>query len=492
MKNINTGKRKSGVLLHISSLSENDGFGIGTLGEQAYKFVDFLKQCKQSLWQILPLGPTGYGNSPYSAYSAFAGNPYLIDISEFQQVIKVPEKLKNSDKVDYKNLELNKIQILKKIAYKEINSGKNTEFEFFCVQNSFWLEDYALFSVLKELNKNKAFSEFEKDIFLRKKDIIANLKIKLKQDIEIVKYIQFIFSRQWQKLKKYANDSRIEIIGDMPFYVASDSADLWSKPEIFVLDKQNKPSKVAGVPPDYFSKTGQLWGNPVYDWENAENELINWWIERIKFNAQMFDYVRIDHFRALADFWAVDADAKTAEIGEWLPAKGDILLAKIQKQVPSAKIIAEDLGDLSDPVLVLRDKYDLPGMKILQFAFGSDSSNDFLPHLYRSNSVVYTGTHDNDTTLSWLQKLDKISKDYLIKYSGNKNPDCNTLIRLAWASVSDMAIVQMQDILNLDEKSRMNTPGTAENNWIWRLKQNSINSRHIEFLTEITEIYGRC
>ncbi len=481
MSKINQYKRKSGILLHISSLP--DKFGIGTFGKEAYKFIDFLKETKQSLWQVLPLGHTGYGNSPYSSYSAFAGNPLFIDISDYIEKSDNVKKTKfPPDKVSYTEVSKFKISLLKKIAYKSLNNENLEEFNVFCNKNKFWLEDYAFFISLKDLHKQKSFFEFGKDIFLRKKKTLNEFKDKLKLEIKIWKYIQFMFFEQWNELKKYANNSGIEIIGDIPLYVAGDSVDLWSKPEIFMLDKNNFPEKVAGVPPDYFSETGQLWGNPLYDWQNNEKEVINWWIKRIKFNAQMYDYVRIDHFRGLSEFWAVDAGEKTAEKGKWLPASGNKLLKEVFKQMPDIKIIAEDLGVITPEVEKLRDKYLLPGMKILQFAFESAEQNDFLPHRYKQNTVVYTGTHDNDTTKSWLKSLNKKGKKHLCKYTANQNPKVKDLIRLAWSSCADISIVPMQDVLQLGNHARMNTPGKAENNWEWRFQFSDIKDKQSKFL----------
>lgn len=491
MNNKNGMKRKSGILLHISSLPGKSG--IGTMGKQAYKFIEFLKKTKQTLWQVLPMGHTSFGNSPYSAYSAYAGNPLLIDISEFQTEKESTqiEKTKIPGKVNFEDVIKTKIPLLKNIVSRLLEEVQNEDFEKFMYENSFWLDDYAFFMALKDLNHQKPFYEFEEKIRLRESNYLDEMAEKLHFEIKIWKYIQFIFFKQWFKLKKYANDSGIEIIGDMPLYVSKDSVDLWANPEVFLLDENKNPSKVAGVPPDYFSQTGQLWGNPVYDWDKLKANNYKWWIDRIRFNSLMYDIVRIDHFRGLSEFWAVNPDAETAENGQWLPAHGEEMFDELFKHISSVKIIAEDLGVITPDVEHLRDKYNFPGMKILQFAFESGEPNDFLPHRYETNSVVYTGTHDNDTTNGWLKPLNETGKKFLSRYTGISKPTGKSLIYLAWSSRSDYAIIPMQDFLNLDSNSRMNIPGNPENNWEWRFKFSQIKKKDIEFLTQITETFER-
>jgi len=480
--------RKSGILLHITSLPGK--YGVGTLGEEAYKFIDFLSETMQTYWQILPLGHTGFGNSPYSSYSAFAGNPLLIDL----ETLPFFENSLNDvfdEEVDFEKVKETKLPLLYEIAEKFLNSDiDKSSYEKFIEEQAFWLFDYAFFISLKDLHKQKALSEFPKKIRTRDDASLKMYKENLKDKIEQNHVIQYFFFKQWYKLKNYANEKGIKIIGDIPFYVAEDSADVWINPEIFMLDEERNSIKVAGVPPDYFSETGQLWGNPVYDWESSKKTNYKWWKERMKFNLQMFDIVRIDHFRAFSEFWAVPFGDKTAENGEWLQGPEEIFLDEILKN--KEEIIAEDLGELSKGVEKLLKKYDLPGMKILQFAFNSGSSNPFLPHNYEKNCVAYTGTHDNNTSNGMFEDFQDFEKDFYYKYFCNRdNRFARNLMIMTWSSVANTAIVPMQDILELGKEARMNTPGTIGNNWTWKFKFEDINSDHRGFLKYLTEIYGR-
>ncbi len=490
-----TNKRKSGLLMHINSLPGPDG--IGTLGAPVKNWIDAMAAAGQTLWQILPLGPTGYGNSPYAAWSAFAGNPLLIDLSVFESDIYESEafkELSGKSEIDYDKLIALKVPILKKFAQKFISEKANEDVDYknFKEKNKFWLNDYALFYALKEIFDKKAFFKFPEDIRIRKQEALHEYGTKLSMEIEIEKAIQYFFFKQWYEAKSYANYRKIKIIGDIPLYVAEDSSDVWANPEIFMLDEKFTPLKVAGVPPDYFSETGQLWGNPVYDWEYLKNNGFNWWIERIKFNFELFDILRIDHFRGLAAFWAVPYGSKTAQNGEWLPCPGSELFDAIFKNVPQATIIAEDLGVMTDDVIQLRDKYNLPGMKILQFAFDAGSDNAFLPHNYNKNCVVYTGTHDNDTSKGWFANADADEKAYCKQYTRASAEDISlSLIKTAFSSVANTVIVPMQDVLELDSKYRMNTPGVLGGNWEWRMLPNAFNEKHKNFLLNITKIYGR-
>ena len=480
--------RKSGILLHITSLPGK--YGIGTLGKEASAFINFLSETKQTYWQILPLGHTGFGNSPYSSYSAFAGNPLLINL---EALPFYENNLKEyfSDKVDFEKVKREKLPILNEIADTFLKSDiDKTAYENFKKEQKFWLFDYAFFIALKDLHKEKPLNNFHNNLKFRKDTTLKMYQKKLQNQIEQNQVIQYFFFDQWFKLKKYANDRGIKIIGDIPFYVAEDSADVWVNPEIFMSDKNLKPIKIAGVPPDYFSETGQLWGNPVYYWEGLKKSNYNWWKERIKMNLQMFDIVRIDHFRAFSEFWAVPFGSETAENGEWLAGPEEAFLDEILKE--KEKIIAEDLGDLSEGVIKLLKKYKLPGMKILQFAFNSGASNPFLPHNYTKNCVVYTGTHDNDTSFGIFKNYRdyeiQFFKDYC-RFTGENF--AHNLMRLAWSSVANTAIAPLQDLLQLDSQHRMNTPGTTENNWQWRFKFTDITNEQKIFLTKITEIYGR-
>jgi len=481
-------ERKSGILLHITSLPGK--YGIGTLGEEAYRFVDFLKETKQTYWQILPLGHTGFGNSPYSSFSAFAGNPLMIDLYALP-VKCLKQKEHKISAVNFNYLKDTKISLLKKSAADFIKSENDkSEFEKFKTENKYWLFDYALFISLKELHNEKPFWKFEKDIKFRQEIVLNKYKKKLKQEIEIYEVIQYFFFQQWYRLKKYAAEKGIKIIGDIPLYVAPDSADVWTHPEIFLLNDDLSPIKVAGVPPDYFSPTGQLWGNPVYDWHQQKVNGYRWWIERINMNLKMFDIVRIDHFRGLSEFWAVPFGQETAEQGIWMPGPEDDFFEIIFKDTPN--FIAEDLGFVTKSVEALRDKYNMPGMNILQFAFNSNADNPFLPHNYRKNSTVYTGTHDNDTALGMFNHYSRHEKQFSEKYFKFEIENfAHDLMKLAWSSVANTAIAPLQDLLQLNSEYRMNTPGTIENNWLWRFKPEDIKEEYKFFLREITEIYGR-
>ncbi|NPA44794.1 MAG: 4-alpha-glucanotransferase [Chlorobi bacterium] len=481
-------ERKSGILLHITSLPGK--FGIGTFGEEAYNFVNFLSETKQTYWQILPLGHTGFGNSPYSSYSAFAGNPLLIDLESLPFYENSLNRI-FYETVDFDKVKETKLPLLYEIAKKFLSSDiDKTSYEKFKKEQEFWLFDYAFFISLKELHKEKSLTDFPLNIKLRDNATLKIYQENLKDKIEQNQVIQYFFFKQWNKLKKYANEKGIKIIGDIPFYVAEDSADVWVNSEIFMLDEELNPIKVAGVPPDYFSATGQLWGNPVYDWESSKKTNYKWWKERINFNLQMFDIVRIDHFRAFSEFWAVPFGEKTAEKGEWLQGPEETFLNEILKN--KEKIIAEDLGELSEGVKKLLKKYNLPGMKVLQFAFNSGSSNPFLPHNYEKNCIVYTGTHDNDTSNGIFEDFQDFEKDFYYKYSCNKDKSfAKNLMIMAWQSVANTAIVPMQDILELGKEARMNTPGTIENNWKWKFNFENINETQKDFLKYLTEIYGR-
>ncbi|MCF6365018.1 MAG: 4-alpha-glucanotransferase [Bacteroidales bacterium] len=481
-------ERKSGILLHITSLPGK--YGIGTFGEEACRFVDFLSETKQTYWQILPLGHTGFGNSPYSSYSAFAGNPLLIDVEA------LPFHENNlqyacSNKVDFEKVKKEKLPLLYEIADIFLKSDiDKTAFEKFKKEQNFWLFDYAFFIALKELHGEEPLSTFQENIKFRRKTTLETYQRNLKSRIEQNQVIQYFFFRQWFKLKSYANEKGIKIIGDIPFYVAGDSADVWVNSEIFMLNDNLTPIKVAGVPPDYFSETGQLWGNPVYDWENSKKTNYKWWKERMKMNLKMFDVVRIDHFRAFSEFWAVPFGNDTAQNGEWLPGPENKFLDEILKE--KERIIAEDLGNLSEGAKELLKQYKLPGMKILQFAFNSGASNPFLPHNYDKNCIVYTGTHDNDTSLGVFEDYQEYEVDFLKDYCNFTNENfAHLLMKIIWASVAKIAIAPLQDLLQQGKEHRINIPGTIGNNWEYRFEFEQIKTEHKEFLRRITEIYGR-
>jgi 4-alpha-glucanotransferase len=493
-------KRKSGILLHPTSLPGE--YGIGSLGEEAYEFIDFLILSKQKLWQILPLGPTGYGDSPYQCYSAFAGNPLLISLKKLREEgLLTADDLKTSENfeeecVDYGQVINFKLPLLEK-AFNEFFSSLNKvdkkKFRRFCRNNKDWLDDYSLFMALKEYFAGKPWFEWEERIKLREQEAINSYKEELKNRIRFRKFIQYIFFKQWKELKAYANQNCIKIIGDIPIFVAADSADVWANPDLFDLDENGQPVNVAGVPPDYFSKTGQLWGNPLYDWDKLKESNYQWWLDRFKLMFELVDIVRLDHFRGFEDYWSVPSGEKTAINGEWKQGPGKDFFKKIEDELGKLPIIAEDLGMITSEVKELRDYFELPGMKILQFAFDPEEESDYLPHNYKKNSVVYTGTHDNDTTLGWYQKLDSETRKYLFEYLNVENDDniCWDLLRIAWSSVAVFAIVPLQDILELGSEARMNIPGQVGGNWQWRYRKEMLSENIIEKVKKLTRIYCR-
>jgi len=490
-------ERSSGVLLHISSLPGEGG--IGCFGKDAFRFVDFLAQAEQKIWQILPLGPVGYGNSPYQCYSAFAGNPMFIDIEQLvaDRLIskgKVTDQNFKDKKVEFERVEEWKIEILQEaFTGFQRNFGRyKDEYFAFMQHNSWWLDDYALFRSLKAKNGGSVWNTWKKKLVIRDHQTIQEYFKELHAEIDFHRFVQFIFFRQWFKLKSYANSKGVRIIGDIPLYVSFDSADVWANQDIFILDGDSKPTQVGGVPPDYFSETGQLWGNPVFDWERVAERDFDWWLARIHFNLRMFDQVRVDHFRGLESFWSIAAEEKTAIIGEWLPAKGHELFRKLREQLGTLEIIAEDLGIITPEVERLRDEFNLPGMKVLQFAFGSDVANMNLPHNFTSNFLVYTGTHDNDTSLGWFNSIEKKERKLLHLYvAGSGKQFVRNFMEYAWGSTAYTAIAPMQDILGLDSNARMNTPGVAAGNWDWRFTWSQIRPNHKLFLKQITKKYNR-
>lgn len=494
--------RKSGLLLHPTSLTGN--YGIGTLGKAAYDWVDLLAGTQQRLWQILPLGPTGFGDSPYQCYSAFAGNPLLIDLELLcDQGWLKPEELsaditfgaEDARKIDYDKVRAHKFPLLK-LALKRFREDSEAveAFDAFCEENREWLDDYTLFMAMHDQHPGKSWLEWPKEIRLRRKQALTMLRLKLKQPVALHKFMQYLFFNQWMKLKTYANERNIQIIGDIPIYVSGDSADVWTHPHYFVLDEERRPTHVAGVPPDYFSATGQRWGNPLFDWENLEAKGFDWWIERIRASLGLYDITRIDHFRGFEAYWAIPSSEETAVLGEWLSGPEHALFKAIEKALGHLPLIAEDLGIITPEVEKLRDDFGLPGMKILEFAFGGDSGNVYLPHHYAKNCVVYTGTHDNDTLAGWIKSLDSNANELLHAkaYLGADDLSLQwAFIRAALASAADTAIIPFQDVLGLDSRSRMNTPGLAEGNWKWRYTHEDIDPKALQRLASMTELYGR-
>jgi 4-alpha-glucanotransferase len=493
------GERKSGILLHLTSLPGTEG--VGTMGKEAYRFVDFLVETKQKIWQILPLGQVGYGNSPYQCYSAFAGNILLIDLEKLVEEGLLEKhdlirKTRFSSKVcHFETVTYWKIPILKKAfeKFRELKSGAfHHDYQKFLKEHSWWLQDFALFMSAKKHFENKIWTSWPDDLKFRKAVAIHKYKSILEDEIEFWKFLQFHFFRQWFILKEYANSKGIQIFGDLPLYVSTDSADVWTNADIFLVDENLKPTHVGGVPPDYFSITGQLWGNPVFNWYKLKERDYDWWLARLHFNLNLFNLVRIDHFRGLESYWSIPAGAATAVNGKWVPANGYELLKHLKKQIHTLPLIAEDLGVITPEVERLRDTFHLPGMKVLQFAFTSDASNKDLPHNYQPNFVVYTGTHDNNTTLGWLKSLEGKEKKEVRKYLGRgKRRALNNAIELAWSSTAKMAVIPLQDLIGLDKKGRLNTPGTANGNWGWRFQWKQLRNRQREFLKVITEMYNR-
>ena len=495
--------RKCGVLLPIFSLSNK--YGIGTFSKQAYEFVDFLKEAGQSYWQILPLGPTSYGDSPYQSFSTFAGNPYFIDLEELiSQGLLEEEQVDKCDfggseeYIDYEKMYRARFVILKK-AYMNRENAKDSEKllkdfdDFKKSPENDWLMDYALFMALKNANDGRAWNTWDEGVRLRKKDALEAAFEKYKTEVDFYCFLQFLFSSQWRRLKGYANDNGIDIIGDIPIYVAFDSADTWANPELFQLDDENVPIDVAGCPPDAFSATGQLWGNPLYRWDYHKNTGYKWWMKRISHCYKLYDVIRIDHFRGFDEYYAIPYGNPTAEKGEWRKGPGYDLFATMKKELGDMAVIAEDLGYLTDSVIKLVQKTGYPGMKVLQFAFDSREESDYLPHNYIKNSVVYTGTHDNDTTRNWFDHLQKDDKKFAKEYLGLKgNKDAVwTCIRYAFASVSDTVIIPMQDYLELPGYARINTPSTLGGNWVWRLKKDALTDDLKVKMKDFARIYRR-
>lgn len=492
-------KRSSGILLHLTSLPGREG--IGTMGKNAFAWIDFLRETGQQLWQILPLGPVAHGNCPYQCFSAFAGNPLLIDLHQLEEAgLHQGKELQNIPRFDIRQVDFDKVSrwkmpLLKKAFLRFRDSerrGFQEEYARFCDEHNWWLADYALFMALRESLEDKPWQQWPEEIKRRKPAALVRYREELGEAIAFHYFLQFFFFRQWQALRDYARQNGVTIIGDVPLYVAGDSADVWANTGIFLLDSDLNPLKVAGVPPDYFSTTGQLWGSPVYNWESLRHQEHHWWLARIHFNLRMFDQVRIDHFRGLEAFWSVPAGEETAIHGEWVAAQGAEMLSILRKQLGDFPLIAEDLGIITPEVERLRDHFNMPGMKVLQFAFTSDESNEHLPHNFTVNSVVYTGTHDNDTAWGWLREAPEKEKKFAMNYlKGYQWQPVWGLIEMAWASVACMAVTPLQDLLELGAEARMNIPGIAQGNWGWRFRWDQIRGKHRRFLREITEKYNR-
>ena len=507
--------RASGILLHPTSLPGKHG--IGSMGKSAFKFVDWLEESNQTLWQILPLGPTGYGDSPYASFSTFAGNPLLIDldilVDDGVLIAKdciTPDYITTQGSIDFGAVTFWKTPLLYKAATNFLSQKKSKKFQDFCSEHQWWLEDYATFMSIKVEYDIKAREEnvdgkfwnnyWPKDLAARNKKALKKWKETHSQNILLEKIIQFFFFSQWMKLKSYANAKGIKIIGDIPIFVALDSADVWSNQKFFQLKADGTPKFVAGVPPDYFSKTGQLWGNPLYDWKVLRKSKYNWWKKRISATLSMVDIVRIDHFRGFESYWAVPAGDKTAEKGSWIPGPGHHFFTALGKSLGEIPLLAEDLGVITPEVGKLRDDFNYPGMKVLQFAFGDNTpeteplTNAFLPHLYTNRCIVYTGTHDNTTLRDWLNELAPHELSLVHEYLGGNCPDellVNELIRLAYMSVADYAVFPLQDIFSIGSEGRMNTPSTLGGNWAWRMSEEHLCSKKAEWLKKLSRLYAR-
>lgn len=497
--------RSAGILLHPTSFPSR--YGVGDLGDAAYRFVDFLKGAGQSLWQVLPLGPTGYGDSPYQCFSAFAGNPLLIDPeqligdgllswSDFSDLPPFP-----MERVDYGWVIHWKIPLLKRSFYRFVEHADRklrAEFDAFCAEKASWLDDYALFMALKDAHGGAAWGSWPLDIRTRQPAAVAYWRRELAEAIQVHKYLQWLFFRQWRALKAYANAAGIRIIGDIPIFVAYDSADAWAHPEVFYFDDEGHPTVVAGVPPDYFSATGQLWGNPLYRWPEMAENGYRWWVERFRATLELVDIVRVDHFRGFYNYWEIPAGETTAINGRWVMGPGADLFKAVIAELGQVDVIAEDLGDFTPEaragVDALMAQFGFPSMKVLQFGFMEGPSSIFLPHNFSPDCIVYPGTHDNDTVVGWFTESSSPGeREYALKYLGKRDPSdiAWDFIRLAWASVAKLAVATLQDLLSLGSWARMNVPSRASGNWQWRYWPGALSQELQYRLLELTAVYGR-
>ncbi|MBK7176250.1 MAG: 4-alpha-glucanotransferase [Chloroflexi bacterium] len=494
--------RAAGVLVHPTSFPGR--YGIGDLGEHAYHFVDFLVNSKQSMWQVLPLGPTGYADSPYQCFSAFAGNPLLISpdrlvadgflpLTAVQNVPYFPtHAVDYGEVIEYKNA-------LFQQAFSHFQQHGAPEqvaaFEAFCAENGFWLDDFALFMAVKNFHKDQfggVWNTWPAEIAYREPAAMATWSTQLADEIALHKFLQFLFFAQWLALKQYANDRGIKIIGDIPIFVAFDSADVWANRDLFYLKADGSPEFIAGVPPDYFSETGQRWGNPLYRWEQMKANDYAWWVRRLQMTFLQADIVRIDHFRGFEAYWEIPAEEPTAVVGQWVKGPAADFFRSMKEQLGVLPIIAEDLGLITPEVIALRDEFDFPGMKILQFGFGGERNSGFLPHTFDQNCVVYTGTHDNDTVLGWYTSSTEDERDHFRRYMAVDGHDVAwDMIRLAQLSVADTAVVMMQDLMRLGTEARMNFPGKVGGYWRWRYTPAMLTAQIAYNLRLLTELYGR-
>lgn len=491
--------RASGLLLHPTSLPSR--FGVGDLGPEAYRFVDFLKGSAQQLWQVLPLGPTGYGDSPYMCYSAMAGNPMLISLEVLRdRGLLTDADLENlpqfpAEKVEFEQVRQSKMPLLQRASQNfraQATLSQRAEFQDFCRAD--WLADYALFMALKDAHNGQAWHTWKPDIAQRQPEAMERWRQELGAGIYLQQFLQFEFFHQWSRLRHYANTQGVQIIGDIPIYVAHDSADVWANPTDFQLDPATgEPALMAGVPPDYFSATGQLWGNPIYNWEEMKQQRFRWWVQRLRTMLDYVDLIRVDHFRGFQAYWQVKRGETTAMNGEWVEAPGQELFEVVRQELGRLPILAEDLGVITPAVEALRDQFAFPGMKVLQFAFGSGAGNPFLPFNYSRNFLVYTGTHDNDTTVGWFNQLSSHERSAVEDYLGCICPAGINwdLIRLALSSIANQAIIPVQDLLGLGSEARMNFPSKPEGNWTWRYQPGDLGDQLRDRFKSLTQIYGR-
>lgn len=495
--------RASGILLPISSLPS--AYGIGAFDQKAYEFVDILVRAGQKYWQILPMGPTGYGDSPYQSFSTFAGNPYFISLNELvsqgyltEQDLLELQTVADEKFVDYEQLYNTRFLMLRR-AYENSRIREKGEFQQFVSEHEAWLPDYALFMAIKDRKGGQSFLEWEDDIKKRQPETLCKYRETFEHDMYFYMFLQFEFSRQWQKLKAYANEKGVKIIGDIPIYVALDSADTWSHPELFQFTENLEPKAVAGCPPDAFSETGQLWGNPLYDWAYHEETGFDWWLERIRNCFRWYDMVRIDHFRGFDEYYAIPFGEPTAVNGKWDQGPGIHIFEAMEQKLGRQDIIAEDLGFLTDGVRKLLADTGYPGMKVLQFAFDSREESDYMPHNYDANCVVYTGTHDNQTTKSWWDELSETDRDVAFRYMNlpgvleevTAEEITWQMIVMAQRSVASLCIIPAQDYLSLTKEARMNTPSTLGCNWHWRMQDGDFSDRLCEKIYRMTKLYGR-
>jgi 4-alpha-glucanotransferase len=503
--------RCSGILLHITSLPGR--YGIGDLGPEAYRFVDYLQSCGQRIWQILPLGPTGFGDSPYQSFSAFAGNPMLISPDKLLEdgslldadLAVLPTFSENE--TEFHRLAPWKMGLLRRAARRfaqQANPDYKEELQRFCQENRFWLDDYALFMAFKRVYEGREWYLWDRETAFRQPQALSSWKQQLTEEIFLHQFIQFQFFRQWRSLQEYAHRKDVSFFGDLPIFVSGDSADVWAQQELFCLDAQGRPALVSGVPPDYFSETGQLWGNPQYCWEKMRENNYQWWIQRFRKVLETADYVRVDHFRGFEAYWEIPAAEKTAVHGRWVKCPGDEMFHRVQQVLGRLPIIAENLGLITPEVEALRERFGFPGMAVLQFAFGgADPTCCHLPHNYRPQQVVYTGTHDNDTTQGWWRSLHQADmrrgeadiekeRSFAVRYLTSGEPDIHwTAIRSIARSVASWMIVPLQDVLGLGDEARMNQPSTPSGNWRWRVTSQQLTQEAADKLREIARLYGR-